>query len=188
MKPKSSILALSLVGVFASAGAQAADYHFGDVTNTIVTPADAAESGGLGYFTVSGDFVDNLFFSVSQSVIGSGQVFEFQHSTFSNIDNMSVALYSESPTPGFPLMFLDVTSNSPSGRPDSAFFGRGPLSAGNYYFQISGTATIDASRYLFSAATVPVPEPETWAMLVAGLGLVGLQLRRRTNTSKIAIN
>jgi hypothetical protein len=187
MNMKPLILAMSLVGVFASAGAQAADYNFGDVTNTSVSPADATENGGLGFFTVTGDFVDNLFFSVSQSVIGSGQVFEFQYAPFSNIDIMSVGLYSESPTPGFPLMFLDVTSNSPAGL-GSAFVGRGPLSAGNYYFQISGTATIDSSRYLFSAATVPVPEPETWAMLVAGLGLVGLQLRRRTNTGKIAIN
>ncbi len=29
-------------------------------------------------------------------------------------------------------------------------------------------------------ATVPVPEPETWAMLLAGLGLVGWAARRRT--------
>ena len=33
-----------------------------------------------------------------------------------------------------------------------------------------------------------VPEPETWAMLVAGLGLVGLQLRRRTKTGMLSIN
>lgn len=34
-----------------------------------------------------------------------------------------------------------------------------------------------------------VPEPETWAMLLAGVGLVGLQLRRKLKTSgRIAIN
>jgi hypothetical protein len=26
---------------------------------------------------------------------------------------------------------------------------------------------------------VPVPEPETWAMLFAGLGLLGMKVRRR---------
>ena len=31
----------------------------------------------------------------------------------------------------------------------------------------------------FSAAVAPVPEPETWAMLLAGLGLVGAAARRR---------
>ncbi len=29
----------------------------------------------------------------------------------------------------------------------------------------------------------PVPEPETWAMLLAGLGLVGLMVRRRLDGS-----
>lgn len=31
-----------------------------------------------------------------------------------------------------------------------------------------------------SLTVSPIPEPETWAMLLAGLGLVGLQLRRKT--------
>lgn len=31
--------------------------------------------------------------------------------------------------------------------------------------------------------TTPVPEVETWAMMLAGLGLVGLQLRRRSGSS-----
>jgi len=34
-----------------------------------------------------------------------------------------------------------------------------------------------------SIVTTPVPEVETWAMMLAGLGLVGLQLRRRTSSS-----
>jgi hypothetical protein len=34
-----------------------------------------------------------------------------------------------------------------------------------------------------------VPEPETWAMLLAGLGLVGLQLRRKMKVSdKISLS
>lgn len=31
----------------------------------------------------------------------------------------------------------------------------------------------------YEPVAAPVPEPETWAMLVSGLGLVGMRLRRR---------
>lgn len=34
--------------------------------------------------------------------------------------------------------------------------------------------------YLSSLTAVPVPEPESWAMMLAGLGVVGFMLRRRT--------
>lgn len=54
---------------------------------------------------------------------------------------------------------------------------------------------IDASRYapaspfdpagrLVDHAVTPVPEPETWAMLLMGLGLVGLQMRKKTYSLK----
>ena len=39
---------------------------------------------------------------------------------------------------------------------------------------------------VMAAYTAPVPEPETWAMLLAGLGLVGLMARRRTPASSQA--
>ncbi|MGQ9860461.1 MAG: FxDxF family PEP-CTERM protein [Thiobacillaceae bacterium] len=41
----------------------------------------------------------------------------------------------------------------------------------------------------FGVTITPVPEPETWAMLLAGLGLVGLQLRRKMKAvDRIALN
>ena len=39
---------------------------------------------------------------------------------------------------------------------------------GQYYFQVRN-----------GVITAPVPEPETYAMLLAGLGLVGVMSRRR---------
>ncbi len=60
---------------------------------------------------------------------------------------------------------------------------------GNDGFTLTGTARLwtaggtggSASGILFSTGTYspPVPEPQTWALLIAGYGLVGAALRRR---------
>ncbi len=51
----------------------------------------------------------------------------------------------------------------------------GPANA-SYYAE----GTIDAyAKVTYTYATAPVPEPETYAMLLAGLGLVGVIARRR---------
>jgi PEP-CTERM motif len=46
--------------------------------------------------------------------------------------------------------------------------------------QVSGAST---ERVIFSVTTAPVPEPETYAMLMAGLGVMGAVARRRKQQS-----
>ena len=54
------------------------------------------------------------------------------------------------------------------------------LTAGNYYYAVFGVSPGFAAYSISSAAVaVPVPEPETYAMLLAGLGVVGFVARRR---------
>jgi len=55
------------------------------------------------------------------------------------------------------------------------------LSAGNYYLQVSGNLTSDnpASFSGSVALAAPVPEPETYGMMLAGLGVLGFLARRR---------
>lgn len=54
------------------------------------------------------------------------------------------------------------------------------LAVGNYYVQVNGTL-VSATSGSFGGAIMlaPVPEPETYGMMLAGLGLVGFLARRR---------
>ena len=52
------------------------------------------------------------------------------------------------------------------------------LDVGVYSFAIGGMAG-SAGSYSLVASTTPVPEPETYAMLLAGLGIIGFVARRR---------
>jgi hypothetical protein len=54
------------------------------------------------------------------------------------------------------------------------------LTAGNYYFAVEGLANGTAGGlYTITSTISPVPEPQAYAMLLAGLGLLGLWGRRR---------
>jgi hypothetical protein len=63
-------------------------------------------------------------------------------------------------------------------------FGNVSTLPGTYYLKVSGKVGAAADGYFYSgsisSSTVsPVPEPETYAMLLAGLGLMGAIARRR---------
>ena len=59
------------------------------------------------------------------------------------------------------------------------------LSTGKYFYSVTGSATgLFGGFYTLTSTIVPiqaVPEPETYAMLLAGLGAVGFLARRRKN-------
>ncbi len=55
----------------------------------------------------------------------------------------------------------------------------GTLPDGQYHLDISGNFGADAYVGSYAVGISAVPEPETYAMLLAGLGLVGFSARRR---------
>ncbi|OEZ63837.1 MULTISPECIES: FxDxF family PEP-CTERM protein [unclassified Duganella] len=55
----------------------------------------------------------------------------------------------------------------------------GILGAGTYSVHVTGLTNADRTTYQGAVSALPVPEPETYAMLLAGLGIMGLVARRR---------
>lgn len=54
------------------------------------------------------------------------------------------------------------------------------LSSGSYYLKVAGQVVGAAGgSYSGTLVLAPVPEPETYAMLLGGLGLIGVVARRR---------
>lgn len=64
-----------------------------------------------------------------------------------------------------------------TGNIQHAFLSQGP---GNYYYRVSGAAVgLNGDSYSLTSALAPVPEPQTYALMLAGLGVIGFLARRR---------
>ena len=53
------------------------------------------------------------------------------------------------------------------------------LSAGDHTYDVRGYSGLYGSGYDADIRVTPVPEPETWALLLAGLGLMVFMVRRK---------
>lgn len=75
---------------------------------------------------------------------------------------------------------LDVNNYAPLEQAWVLQSGNTPLAAGSYLLQIDGyVASPTGGSYSGNLAIAPVPEPETYGMLLAGLGLLGVIARRK---------
>lgn len=166
----------------AGAFAHAATIDLGDIS----TGAPTAFSGAV---LEAGAFSDVVTFTLPAN-LGSGySVVNFPVSgpgiSFNTILN-TMALVSN--PDGIPFNGDDVTvatSMSPGG--ESLTLTWGPSESnfmqagGSMYLNIGGIA-VGESGGLYSGAisVTPVPEPEVWAMMLVGMGLVGFRLRHRS--------
>ena len=133
----------------------------------------STESWFIDAFSSTGSFNDCYTFSLGSAASASGWLAELDFGSRLDIDVASVSLFS-----GMTQLGTDTNGGS---------FNFGSIAAGNYTLAVAG----DVSRgrwgnasnvgYLGSFQTVaaPVPEPETYAMLLAGFIGVGVVARRR---------
>jgi hypothetical protein len=178
-----SLLAKSAVGAaalaVASLSAQAAVFDLGALTPGVMKNFNG---GVVGNSVVFGDIYS---FSLG-SAAGETQygVIDLPFPFFGLGTSLSYAALYANPdgvTTGF---------NGDEGLPMEKVFGdanneinftRSPTSAGSYFLVVSGVTTgTNGGAYSGSIlATAPIPEPESYAMLLAGLGVMGAIAMRR---------
>ncbi|MES2326554.1 MAG: PEPxxWA-CTERM sorting domain-containing protein [Pseudomonadota bacterium] len=78
---------------------------------------------------------------------------------------------------------VTYTANGDTGTfyvPDTAFFGftssSGPLTL--TFSQPAGTE-LDITQFITGSSAAPVPEPDTWALMIVGFGAIGVWRRKR---------
>ena len=162
----------------AASGASAAVLDFGNVGN--FEGSDYFGSGSVLHSP--GRFTDYLVFSLEKAGIpewqGLGTIADQPKVDGSNIDGLSAQIFTDVGVlgdSGDDTLFADLGSND-------YITGGGVLPKGNYFFKISGTATGPSpSAYTYTASVTPVPEPGSYAMMLAGLGLMGFIAARRNS-------
>ncbi|MDN3923285.1 FxDxF family PEP-CTERM protein [Roseateles violae] len=135
-------------------------------------------SSGSGFFgntPIAGAFVDTLTFTVTTLATFNGSITSAVNGT-QDVDFTSIVL-----TPGS-LAFTSVLGDPVEvwAAPAVGF----SLSPGVYTLTLTGTNSASMGSYAGNLALTPgsptlVPEPESYAMMLAGLGLVTLLARRR---------
>lgn len=115
-------------------------------------------------FTVEGDMPMNL-----DAIISS-----ISRSADEGLDITGLALYGEGDT------LITNGSSLMSGAMDVWSITANNLVAGDYYLQVSGNLVSDTGASFGGAVMLaPVPEPETYGMMLGGLGILGFLARRR---------
>lgn len=162
-----------------SFGASAMTFEIGDVDASFFLTQPVVKAAGTGAF------VDYFTFTIVEPSYSFGALTNMVTGpNFLNITGMSVQLYAGAIGSG---ILIDDLADNPGSIPGSHFAGAGyyPITVGSttyydYYFQVAGNASgTGGGAYVFSATTAPVPEPETYAMLMAGLGVMGAIAVRR---------
>jgi hypothetical protein len=189
MKLKYALTAVALTSVFSTAFASNLDLtvDFG------INPT--AET----YFhenLQAGTFNDNYTFSLNKGsdTLGAASFLQVTvrrlTTDFFSIDPFSIALYSGMVGNGVlvpPTDTLGTTNTTRSNYLDFA--------DGNYFYNVKGTVLTNNSslaNYTFKMTNgvaeqlppSPVPEPETYAMMLAGLGLLGFTARRKAKANQ----
>jgi hypothetical protein len=145
-------------------------------------------SGGTQYNgTIAGAVgsLSNVSISITNALHGNAT-----YNTFFTLASNSNLNGNWNGTPGAAtnsVTLYDVSDNSVvSGTYTDGHYAYAGLKAGDTYdWATTGVVTAATGSYISSFTVAAVPEPEEWAMLLAGLGLIGFKLARSRRESSM---
>lgn len=171
MRLHSKIKAVALAAVLAvgSSGALALDDDLGTIDSSSASFSNTVGSG----------FTDTWTFSLSSLSYVAASLTNVESALGSFATGGIAGLAASTDT--FTLTGSPIISTSgPVTVTTQVLAGTAVLSAGSYTLTVSGTGiTGSSASYGGNIVATPVPEPGTYAMLMAGLGVVGLLVMRR---------
>jgi len=188
MKTTISVLALSL-GFVVNAYADPQPLHYQSIDTLtqnfvaqygiIAVPATYQDT--FNHSNTGSSFLDKLKFTIGGPLFSSGALanvkidFDNNNVLDFNVSGLNVALYK---IEGGNDVLWGVLPGSADVKTGSGWY-----SPGDYYFQVGGKADgVYGGTYTYHVVT-SVPEADTTAMLIVGLGMVGFMARRRMPTS-----
>lgn len=175
MKRMQFVLALALVGSMGSAAAAAVGQGYpGDLVGQNLTINNTVSGSGTPIADVFSFDIDSL---LSDAIATSVNVkLQFSGSTLVyDISNFAITLKD---TSGYVYAF-DNMFDSSGALNLQATMAPPTLGSAFYQFVVTGTtAATNGGSYAGALATAPMPEPQTWLKLLAGLGLVGMMVGR----------
>lgn len=180
MKVVQTLLALTLAGAMGSAAASTTyvgPQYLGDLVGQTAVINNTIN----GYGTPIADVYDFDIGSITSETIASSVKIKLQYGSASqplfDISNFAIALKDVN---GFTYS-TDNTFDALGQLELSAILEPSALGApGFYQFVVTGvTAGTSGGTYLGTLSAAPIPEAKAYAMMLAGLGLVGFTVLRR---------
>ncbi len=170
---KSKVILSAIVLASAAFGAHAADIS--NPSTALTWDSDNAAFFGqlFGPKNAGNEFTDMYTFTTSMVGTLTGDVYSIGGNDKNGLAINDFSLFDTSGK------LLGATQLS-SGNVDNWNFSYANLAAGSYYVQVKGSVLGNGSgKYNADLALAPVPEPETYAMMLGGLGLLAFTARRR---------